>query len=305
MNTSNLNPSVVKSGLDKLFFVEYNIAELPEIAGANDPNIFRQLDSSKASETIEEFKGSGEWSNRGETQVASQGQFQALYSQTLTNGAMARGVTIAKRFLDDDQHNMLAMHVQEFAGNGRSSRDKDALSLYRTSFTATGGDAQYLFDTDHPVTGGTMSNKGTSTFGEAALNTAIIALAEQKKRDGLIAGYMPSVLLVPIALYKTACEVLMSEQRSNTPNNDINVYSKKYPGLMIKTSPYLGLAAGGSDTAWFLLSRLHGMLRYNREEINTRMIDWKQREDRSYFYDGEFRQTVGQAHPFGAWGSTG
>jgi hypothetical protein len=302
--TSALNPNVVKSGLDALFFKEYNIDEFPYVATANDPLVFYQYASSRASETIEEFKGAGEWSPRAETAKPAEKQPLATNSQTYANEAIAAGIEISKHLVDDDQNQMYMKTIRDFAMTGRISRDKDAMSLYRDSFTSTGGDGQFYFDTDHPITGGTMSNKLTVALSEANLNTAVVNLGEQEGRDGLIRGYTPHCLLVPYALFKTACEITDSELRSGTANNDMNVFSTKY-GIYIKTSPYLGTAAGGNDAYWWLLSRNHGMIRFDREEINTNLIDWRIRENRTYYYNGEFRQTVGQSDPFGAIGSTG
>jgi hypothetical protein len=302
---SSLNPDVIKSGLDKLFYPEFDLPSRPEIADANDPDVFMQMDSTKASETLEEFQGVGAWVTRNEEDVADEAQPQSKYSTTFTNGALAKGVKIPKRFWDDDQHNMVELMIQNFAERGRSSRDKDAFSVFRNGFTTTYGDSQYLFDTDHPTTpGSTASNKATVKLSEGGLQTVIVQMEEMADRDGEISGRVINCILVPPYLFKKGSIILDSKLRSGTANNDANFYSDKY-GILLKKSQWLGAAAGGHDDYWYALARHHGIIRFNREEINTRMIPWEKREDRCNFYDGEFRQSVGAISYVGAIGSDG
>lgn len=304
--TSQLNPRTTKSGLDELFFPEFNIKTFPHIADANDTSVFRQRKSTKSAEQIMELKGSGAWNERNEMQESDDSQPIAQYFQTLTNKTMAKGMTITKELVDDQQVDIYGDSVMEFAMNGRNSRDSDAFLYYRTGFTATGGDSQYIFDTDHPVDGDTMSNKLTTALSETSLASAILALGEQKKRDGVLTGNLPSTLLVPYALFPEAVRLTdaRSIERPETTDRDINVYSFKY-NIMVKTSPFLGTAAGGNDAYWWLLSKYHGMLRFNRQEIETKLLTPAQMKADTYWYSGNFRQSVGVAHPFGIIGSTG
>jgi len=304
MLTSALNPNVVKTALDDVFMAEWDFRSGPAFADANDSDVFDQQTSSKASETLEEFKGSGYWTARSETAVASEGQPMAVYSSTATHDALSRGIEISKHFMDDDQHSMWTKTMRDFAENGRVTRDKEAFELYRTGFTTTYGDSQYLFDSDHPITGGTQSNKGTVKLSEANFETALIALQEMKGRDGVVKGSVARTLLVPTYLFKKACIILESEMRSGTADNDANVYSSKY-NIIIKQTPWIGTAGGGSDDYWFLLARNHGIIRFLREDINTNLIPWQQRENRCYYYSGEFRQSTLAMSYVGAWGSDG
>lgn len=305
MITSALNPNVVKTALDELFFAEYNFPEHPGYASAEDSSVFMQMDSSKAAEVTEELRSSGYWATRNELATPDEAQPMSVYQQTFTNAALAKGVKISKHFMDDDQHGMWEKIVRDFAQLGRKSKDRNAFSVYRTGFTQTYGDSQFLFDTDHPIVGGTQSNKDTIKLTETNFNTAIVALIDQKGRDGTVAGSSPESLLVATANYKRACIILDSKQRAGTANNDANVYSDKYR-IMLKFSPFIGSAeSDGDDDYWFLLTRNHGIVRFKRQDVQTRLIDWRQREDMSYYYSGEFRQSVGAMSYVGAWGSTG
>lgn len=291
MVTNQLNSNVVKTFLDGLFFPEFNLNENPEIAQAEDALIFMQEKSNKAQETLEQFKGIGDWDARGELQVAAEAQPQSLYTQTFVNAELAKGVTLSGRFFDDDQHAMVSMVVRDFANKGKAAKNKDAFSVYR-DFTTTYGDGKALFSTTHPVVGGTQSNLETAKLSESSLNTLIVDLATAKELDGVVIGRMPHCLLVNISNYKRASIILDSELRGGTANNDLNVYSTKY-NLYLKATPYIGTVAGGSDDYAFLLARNHGIMRFLRQDVKTKIIDRSVRENDSYYYFGNFRQSVG------------
>ena len=76
-------------------------------------------------------------------------------------------------------------------------------------------------------------------------------------------------------------------------------------GIEVVSSPYLDSVAGGSDTAWFLLSKNHAVMRLLRQGIQTGLRDWTMSNDRSYFYQANFREEVYCADWAGLVGSTG
>lgn len=304
--TTQLSPNGFKTALDQIFFPEFDRSASPSFADATTPVIFNQMTSNKAAEQWEESKGGGYWTSNGENAEPAEANPLLKYNNSVTHTTWEQGLTVSKSALDDDQHGYIAMEVRDMAAKGRATRDKDAMSVFRGGFTATYGDSQYLFDTDHPVDGGTMSNKGTGALTDANLETGIVALAEQKSRDGVVLGNVASWILVPPALYAEAVRLCDAKalERPGTANRDINVWSAKY-GIFVYQSPFLGAAGGGSDTAWFLGSANHGICRFNREELNTKVLSPSQLKANSYYYAGRFRQSVTSVHPFGVYGSTG
>lgn len=304
MVTNSLNPNVVKTFLDGIFYPEYNLNSNPEIAQAEDQFVFMQETSDKAQETMEQFRGVGDWEVRGENQVAAEAQPMSLYTQTFINTELAKGVTISGRFFDDDQQAMVSNITRDFAEKGRAAKNKDAFSVYRTGFSQAYGDGVALFSASHPVYGGTQSNLGTAKIAESSLNSGIVALAEAKGLDGVVVGRLPNFTLVTTANYKRATIILDSELRAATPNNDLNVYSVKY-NMWLRATPYIGTVSGGSDDYWFMGARNHGIMRFKRQDVKTKIIDRAVRENDSYYYFGNFRQSVGAASWVGAYGSNG
>lgn len=117
-------------------------------------------------------------------------------------------------------------------------------------------------------------------------------------------GNVPNILLVPSALFKKAIELTESALIANTADNALNVYRSAY-GITVYTSPYLDATAGGSDTAWFLLSKNHSVSRLIRQGIQTALRDWSMSNNRTYLYQANFREEVFVPDYVGVVGSTG
>ena len=64
--TSGLNPNVTKTALDKVFFQRFAKTPGPQFTSAQDPMIFQQDSTDRASVIIENFKGVGLWENTPE-----------------------------------------------------------------------------------------------------------------------------------------------------------------------------------------------------------------------------------------------
>lgn len=199
-----------------------------------------------------------------------------------------------------------ARTVTDLALKARVSQDQNAFKIFRGGFTTTlTADGVALFSASHTlIGGGTVSNLISGALSVATINLGIIALAEQKDQAGVLLGQQPAVLLVPPALIKKAIEYTDSALIADLANNNINVYRSAY-GFRVFSNPYLGAAAGGSDTAWFMLARNHGIKRIIRQGIETFLRPWGYSNNRTYFYQANFREEVVAYDYVGAVGSTG
>ncbi len=305
MNNS-LNPSVVKTELDDVFYQEFERGSHPGYVDATSPLVFMQDSSDSSAEIMETFKGVSAWGEKDESGNVPEESARVDNQKTYTMLTFAKGVEVSKEFFDDNKHGVYERTVADFARKAKLGRDKNAFKIYNGGFdTYVTADDSYIFATDHTtLSGATVSNLGTAALSESSLNDAIVALIEQKDQAGEVMGEMPETLLVAPALFKTACEILESELKSGTADNDTNVYSSKY-NIYIATSERLGAAAGGSDTAWFLLGRNKGAMRWEREGLSTYLNDWTATKNQAYFYGGRFREEVGAQDYIGLWGSTG
>jgi phage major head subunit gpT-like protein len=193
---------------------------------ATSPSVFKQDTTDRAAIITEVFKGTGLWETRAEDQDISQASVRVTNQQTFSVTNFAKSVDISKNFFDDDQHTVYEKMVSDMAETARITRDTNAFAIFRGAFTTTltNDGATLCSDTHTTISGNTVDNKGVAVFSESELNTAVINLVEQKAQDGTVRGSLPSVLLVPPALFKSACEVTKSEYRSGNNYNDINVY---------------------------------------------------------------------------------
>jgi hypothetical protein len=305
--SGGLNPNVVKTALDGIFEQEWYAKQHNGFVDATSPLVFMQDSIDRGAVIQEIFKGVGLWEERAEEQDVASDDPRVANQKTLSVLNFAKSMDITKNFFDDNQHGAYTKAVRDFARKGRIARDDNAFKQWRNSFTTatTADGAAIVSDTHTTIGGATVDNKLTAALSETSLNDAIISLMNQKDQSGVVSGVTPHCLLVPIELFKTACEIVDSEWRSGTSDNELNVFSSKY-GIYIATTNRLGATiSGGSNSAWWLLSQDHGMYRYVRQGMETALIDWRFSRNNNYVYKGEFRETVGAWDYAGIVGSDG
>jgi len=306
--SSALNPSVVKTALDDVFMQEFNYKGHPGFVDATSSIVFNQETSDRAAEIQEVFKGVGLFESYADEADVPNDQPRVTNQKTFSMVTYGKSIDIPKNFFDDNMHSTYEKMVKDFAMKARITQDSNAFAIFRgafatTDFTTADG-ASLCSDSHTTISGDTVDNKLTAVLSETSLNSAIVALYEQKDQAGIVVGSAPQTLLVPPVLFKTACEIVESELRSGTADNDMNVYSSKY-GINVATSNRLGAAAGGSDTAWFLLGRNHSVTRWVRQGIVTDLVDYKFQRNNNYIYKANFREIVGAMDYVGIVGSDG
>lgn len=307
MFTEAQNFAIVQTELDTVFFQEFDYdATTPGIATARTAAIFKPLTTDHAAYIGEVNMATGLWNAIGETQTVPTSTPAVRNKYTIYIKDFADSIEISKDLFDDNMHGVWAEDVKQFALMARITQDDNAFALYRNAFTTSlTADGVSFINAAHPlIGGGTISNVISGALSDTTLNTAIVALREQKNQKGVILGGVPSVLLVPSALFKYAMQLTDSALVADNANNAINVYRSAY-GFEVYSSPYLGAAAGGSDTAWFLLTKNHSVTRLVRQGVQTALRPWQYSNNRTYLYQGNFREEVFVPDYSGAVGSTG
>lgn len=307
--TSSLSPDVVKTALDAVFVQTYEYPVYPGIATAVTPEIFKQVTLSNSAHIEEVLSGGGGyWQVKGEEAPVPQSSPRVANRATYTASTFANSLQISLEFFQDNMHNTYESMVRKFATDALSTRDQSAFGLFRNAFTTTlTADGVAFISASHvTISGATVSNRlsGNTSLTPTSLNSAMVQMQEMKSQDGIVMGELAAYLLVSPANYKNALEIIGSTLVSNSANNAVNVYSSTY-NLMAFQSPYLGAASGGSDTAWFLLSRNHAVTRYIRDEVATALVDYIYSTNNNYVYKGYFRETYGVTDYVGAVGSDG
>jgi len=304
--SSGMNPDVVKTELDDVFFQEFDGDMMPGHANASTSAVFQQDVATNSAVQWENFKGVGQWEDRAEQEDVPEGDPRVDDKKTFNVTNFSKSVDIPKNFFDDNMHGTYERMVSQMARRGRTTRDENAMGVFRNAFSSetVANGSSLISDSHTNLNGDTIDNKLTDPLTPESLNTAVTKLYEQKAQDGVVDGHVARTLLVPPNLKKTAEEILKSEQEADTADNNINVYSSQY-GIQCYTSPYLGSAAGGDDNAWFLMSNNHSIYRFVRQEIQTDLVNYKFQRNNNYIYKGEFREVVGAMSYEGIVGSTG
>ncbi len=310
MFTEAQNFSIVQTELDKVFFQQFDYDEtFPGVAHATTGEIFKAQETTHAAWIQSINKGSGLFPAIGETATIPLSTPSVTNKQTTRVLTFAQGIDISKQLFDDNMHGVWAEDVRDFAIKAKDTQDFNAFRVFRNGFTTElTADGVSFFNTAHPLIGGGTQSNTSSGAGSAltptSLNTAIVNLMEQKDQSGVIRGSSPAVLLVPPALWKHAREITDSALIADSGNNNVNVYRSAL-GITVYTSHWLGAAAGGSDTAWFLLAKRHGVTRLIRQGLETALTDWRYSNNLTYRYQANFREEVFVADYAGAFGAAG
>lgn len=232
--------------------------------------------------------------------------------------AAKRGIDVPVTYeLWADQRAKVAGQVKSKARAVARTIEKIAASAFvngfNTSYTSY-GDAKPLFSTTHTRADGGSAQSNASgtgiTLTEANLETAILAMRNQLDDRGNLLDIVPDVLIVPPALEKEAIIITGSDQRSGTADNDANVYNmSEYTGGKMKVIVwnYLGAAAGGSDTAWFLQDSKQHQLTWKWRERPTikRLPEAVGAKNEVWNWRARFRSDIGWTNWRALWGSKG
>lgn len=196
------------------------------------------------------------------------------YDVTYTHLTRALGSSVTQEMWEDDQFNVINRRPRDLARAKQRTEEQAAADIFNYGFTSggggeavfTAGDAVALFSTSHTRTDGgdDQSNTTTSDLAEDSLETALVSMRATLDDKGQLVVVKPDTLVVAPALEKEARILLESTGRTGTGNNDINPFQGR---LKLFVWDYLGSAAGGSDTAWFLLdSTLHKLNWFDRSD---------------------------------------
>jgi len=309
MFSEALNLDITRTALDQVFFqnFEYDM-NYPGVATANTSAIFKQIETEHSAWIQSINKGSGLFPIVGETQTVPTQVPRVANKQTNLIKDFASSIEISKDLFDDNMHGVWAKDVADFATVARITQDQYAFGIFRNAFTTTlTADGVPFISASHPLIGGGIvsnlipspSQLSTNTF-----NQGIVLLRQQKNQAGVPMGNVPCVLLVPSALFKQAIEITESALLSDSNTNAINVFRSAY-GITVYTSIFMDANQGGSDTAWFLLARNHGVTRVIRQGIQTALRSWEYSNNRTYLYQANFRETTFVADYGGAVGALG
>lgn len=266
--------------LDPVFRKIYGeeIEQLPQLSS----QIFNMLTSEKSLEKDSSASGLSKLVRRSEAQAITFEDPNQGYDSTYTHVIDSLGADVSREMWEDDQHNVINKLPRGLADSKIRTQEQMASDIFNFGFTNgggglsafTAGDAVALFATNHPRTdsGPSASNYTTADLAEDSLEVAKVSMRQTVDDKGQLMLMQPDTLVVPPALEKEATILLDTTLRVGTANNDVNPYKGKFK---LVVWDYLGSAAGGSDTAWFMLdSRRHKLNFFKRKDHGVEGPDW-------------------------------
>jgi len=320
MFTEAQNFSLVQTELDEVFRQNYEATVPPSYATAMTAEIFKVTDTTHAAYIGTIHKGPGLFSKIGEVQAVPSYTAKVANKWTVTIADFAEGIEVSKNLFDDDIHGEWAAQVAELAIMARRTQDANAFKIFRGAFDTTlTADGSAFIGSHTLIGGGTTNNEivtadvsgaSTSALSTSSFNVAMRRLAEMKSQSGVPLQCVGDILLVPPALYQVARQIAASALVPENGNNAVNVFSMDY-SVKVYQSVWLGTVGAdginaGSNTAWFLMdSRRHAVRRFVRQGVQTALRDWTMSNNRTYYYQANFREEVFVPDYIGVVGAKG
>ncbi len=314
------NYAIVRTELDEVFFQNFERYEdKPGYATARTGDLFKVKNTDRAFHIGEVNMGPGLFKLTSEIGTVTADTPVIKNKYTIQVNDWTNAIEPSKDFFDDEQHDVWAKDCAELALMGRATQDYYAFGIFRGAFGATAitaatltADGNNLVGSHTLINGSTYNNQLLSTtfsnaviaLNSTGINNAIVMLNQQPNQKGITLGQQPAILLVPTPLFKTAKEETDSVLTSDSANNAVNVFRSTY-GFKVYTSQFMDSVNGGSDTAWFLLSDQHSITRLVRQGMQTNLRDWSFSNNRTYFYQANYRESYYVPDYSGVIGSAG
>ena len=196
-----------------------------------------------------------------------------IYNQEHTE--IALGYAITRKAIDDN------LYKTQFAPSNlgliesfQQTKEIYGANILNTATTynaSIGGDGKALCATDHPIDGGTISNRPATDvdLNESTLLNGMISIRTNfKDQAGLKVFARGRKLVVPPQLEPVAIRLTKTELRPGTADNDVNAIMSTAGGL---PEGYLVNDFLTGQRAWFLLTNIDGLSYMERVKFETDM----------------------------------
>lgn len=266
-------PDLLEPGLRKIFSDAWWVEQLQSIA----PILFNIQESMKAQEhdledgdilDFAQFTGTVPYDDTGEG-------FKTNYVHT----QFARGMKIERTLVDDDLYRVIQRRPQKLGLAAFRKRETDAASVFNNAFNSgiTGGDGKSLCNSAHPSNNGgpSQSNAGSTALSPTEVDTARIIMKGFLTNRGNFQTIQPDMLVVPMQLETYAYEIINSNGKVDTANNNPNFHRGRYK--MVVWDNYLT-----SSTRWFLID----------SRLMKEFLMWFDRIKPEFYKDSEFDTLV-------------
>lgn len=304
MSVIDTSPSVSnmtrKSGLDEIFFQEYEMEKQPGEVRADDPLFFVQGSTSWGFIQGAEYKGPGNYDVVDEEEEVPDSTIKVSNKYTSEVFEYDKDVGIPQRYQEDSEmYGVVNEMVQDMGVRGRTSRDRYAMeNSWGNPFDATNNptpDGAAFGSNSHVLlSGDSFDNLETGAASADNVKILVRKLRLQKAHDGDLASYHADAMLSPVILHPTLTEITKSELEAGTTDNQLNYFSQIYPGMVVGASEYLDSAFNtlnsNANTTYFALSRRHCVKRSVRVALGTDYVPPELSRKRTAYYRARFRE---------------
>jgi hypothetical protein len=301
------------SGLDEIFWSAYEMDKQPGEVRADDDLFFAQDETGFLWVQYAESMGPGNFRKHAEDEEVDDATVRIGNRTVAEVFEYDRDIAIPQRYQEaSSMYGTVQGWVRELGIRGRTSRDKWAMEQsYGDAFSGvvTPDGAALISNSHTALSGDTVDNLETGALSADNLFTVVKSLRLQKAQDGDLGSCHADGLLVPVNLHATATEVTASELKSGTANNNLNYFSRIYPGMVVGASEYLDSSYNAlnsnANTSYFVVSRMHKITRTVRVPISTEYIEPKFDRKRRGFYRARLSERVYAGSWTGIVGSNG
>lgn len=223
------------------------------------PNVMNIRDMNKNTVTDAKMAGFGSLQSQPDGDSIIYDDPIAPIEQTYTWFTRGLGYRIHERLWVGDLYGEVAALEADLMDSARDDAETSAAELFNNAFgttTHTGFDSLQLVSTAHTRLDGGANQSNRPATDEAlslsALHNGVIQIHKWVNDRGRPRVHKPRTLLVPTDLMIVADELLSSQQKPGTANNDKNVITRF--GIEFLEWEYLT-----STTAWFLVCDRHDL----------------------------------------------
>ena len=160
------------------------------------------------------------------------------YDTTSTPVEFASGFQVERKLFDDDQYQIMDQKPRALATSANRTRETHAARMLVNGFSVdnyfyNNSEGVALCSNSHTTTSGASTSTGFDNLGTAAMSATAVAAAriamvkfrgDQAERVSV----RPDELWFPPDLYETAFEIVKSQGKLDTPNNNPNVHEGAY-----------------------------------------------------------------------------
>lgn len=156
------------------------------------------------------------------------------YSKIYDFPEFAKGFRIERKLYDDERYNVINQRPAGLGISASRRREEDAAKIFNNAFDSsyTGPDDKPLCASDHPSKApdgpSARSNVGTRSLNHSNLQETKREMRSFVDDRGGKISVVPDTLVVPVILEEVAWELIESEKKINTSDNNPNIHYGKY-----------------------------------------------------------------------------